>query len=177
MKLNLLYPAFSRLQTLRLLLLMVALLSISSSSFAQWSGPTSALTGVQYTYSYNDGSTYGIPRWTVSNGTVISSSYDGITTYSAVVQWTASGTLNFQNKVTIISSLAVSACASPNVYSLSYAPYCVGGTTSLVTSGSQVGVTYTLYGGVNPNAGGSVVVGTIAGIWEGATQLICKFIS
>ncbi|MFZ6011191.1 MAG: DUF6443 domain-containing protein, partial [Bacteroidota bacterium] len=83
----------------------------SLMTYAQISGPTSVNAGTNYTYTFDNGTTYLFANWTITNGSVISTSSDG-TTYSATVQWTASGTLNFRNKTSVISSLSVTLCSS-----------------------------------------------------------------
>src|SRR5438552_17249239 len=76
--------------------LLIGLLLVSFGTFAQISGPTTGYAGSTYSYTYDDGIAYKQGHWTVTNGTIISSSLSG-TTYTGNIQWTAAGagTVNF----------------------------------------------------------------------------------
>ena len=135
------------------------LMLMASALVGQITGPTSVQAGTQYDYYYNDGTSYYVPRWTITNGTVISSDISGVQ-YHAVVQWTSSGTLNFQQKSTVVAALNVTVCSGPTAYNVGGGgTFCSNlGRQTVTLSGSQSGVNYQLY--KDGTASGSAVAGT-----------------
>src|SRR5688572_23924458 len=87
----------------------VVLLISSTGVVAQSiTGTTPVQLGQTWTYSYTSGSTVGDPQWTTTKGTVISTSSVGLT-YSATINWTATGsaTITFKNGSTTIATKSV----------------------------------------------------------------------
>ena len=108
-------------------------------------GPTTVSTGVQYTYTYDDGTVYiGATSWLATTGSIISTSISG-STYTAVVQWTTGGynTLDFRSKgPTLVAELGVNVC-SVAIYTVGGGgTACPGVNLNVTLSGSQVGVNY-----------------------------------
>ena len=123
------------------------------------------------TYTYNDGAAYTLPNWTISNGTIVSSSSSG-TTYTAIVQWTSSGAgvLTFKSKFNIVDNLSV--YVRPIKFNLSGGGYFCSGSAgvSIALSGSELNTSYQLY--KDGQASGSSVSGTGNSItWNNISQI------
>jgi RHS repeat-associated protein len=119
------------------------------TAFAQWTGPTTANTGVNTNYTFDNGNVYAVPNWAITNGSIVTSSSSG-TAYSVTVTWspTGSGTLTFRNRAVAISSINVTVCAStPAVYNVTSNAnsHCSGGPgVTISLSNSQTNVNYQL---------------------------------
>ncbi len=148
-------------QLVKSLRIVLFLMTLSISALAQWTGPTTTPYGVNTNYSYDNGVVYQVDSWIITNGSIVSSSSSG-TIYSVTVNWTApgSGTLSFKSRSTIISTLNVTACALPTLFTVGGGgSYCPGANGVNVTlSGSQTGTSYDiLVNGVTKN---NILTGT-----------------
>ncbi len=153
-------------------LLVSAFVLLANVGFAQISGPTSPAPGVSTNYSFNNGTIYPSPSWAITNGTIISSTSSG-TYFQVTVQWSTSGagTLSFKNRTTVISTLNVTVCSVPLVYSIGGGGnYCAGsGGVTITLSGSQSGVNYQLFVGAQNK---STLAGTGGALtWTGQTSI------
>ncbi|MFM9839311.1 MAG: DUF6443 domain-containing protein [Cyclobacteriaceae bacterium] len=139
----------SQKRTLPIGLLAGLLCLAFSGTVAQIVGPTAVTPGVNIDYTYDDGIVNPIPRWTIVNGTVITSSSSG-TTYTCTVQWTAvgAGTLNFQNKNTVISTLNVTVCSALGTPTFASTSLCKKGSiTATPGAGGNSALWYDFLGG------------------------------
>jgi len=137
------------MRLIQLLVFCIICLATAGSALGQIAGPTAICAGSTYTYTYDDGTVYVPAAWTATNGTVISQTNSG-TLYTAQVQWSGAGTLTLKKKAVVIATLSVVIDTfTPTVFNVSgangggYCEYVSG--TSVNLSGSQAGVSYTLY--------------------------------
>ncbi len=156
---------------IRSLVSILFFVGVGFTALAQITGSTTPMSGFNENYSIDNGTVYVTPSWTITNGSVVSSSSSG-TTYSVTVTWTAAGagTLTFKNRTTTISTLNVTVCGAPTVYNVTGGgTYCSSTNgVSIMLSGSQTGINYQLVR--NSTNQGSVVPGTGSALtWSNQT--------